>query len=115
MALSVKLNKLKNSEISDNIQLKEYLDTLRSVFYELYIDISFMAEVLHQDLANMKGVKNRLRARIIAGSLRGVAELCKSAGGGAAGTWRQFEQRFAQELEAAPSSKAKRPEKFKIV
>lgn len=115
MVSTAKVNKLRNTEIDNNEDLKEYLTTLRSVLYDLYIDISFTAEVLRSSLANIKGIKNNFRARLVAGSLNKVAELLKSAAGGTAATWRTFEQQFSSELEAAPSSKRKPAERFKIV
>lgn len=110
---AARMAKIKNRDLGSNEELHAYLVDLRSVLYELYIDISFAAEILQGNLRSIKGVKNTLRARIVAGVLRKAAEGCKMAAGQTAATWTAFETRFAEELAAAPK-KAKK-ERFKIV
>lgn len=113
MVTAAKVAKVKNGNVGNNEELKEYLTNLRAVLYELYIDIHFTAEVLQANLRSVRGVKNSIRARLIAGTLRKAAELCKLAAGQSTATWVQFEQRFNAELAAAP--KKAKVEKFKIV
>lgn len=110
---AARMAKIKNRELGSNEELHAYLTDLRSVLYELYIDIAFAAEILQGNLRSIKGVKNTLRARIVAGTLRKAAECCKIAAGQAAATYVAFEVKFAEELAIAPK-KAKR-ERFKIV
>lgn len=110
---AARMAKIKNRELGNNEELREYLTDLRGVLYELYIDISFAAEILEGNLRSMKGIKNSLRARVVASCLRKAAELCKLAAGQSAATWTAFETRFAEELAAAPA-KPKVP-KFKVV
>lgn len=113
MIAASKMAKIKNRELGDNEELKAYLTDLREVLYELYIDISFSSEILQANLRSIKGIKNSVRARIVAGTLRRAAEYCRLAAGQSTATWVQFEQRFVQELSAAP--KKSRVDKFKIV
>lgn len=108
-----KMARIKNRNLGSSEELNAYINDLRSVLYELYIDISFAAEILQGNLRSLKGVKNSLRARIVAGTLRKAAECCKLAAGQTAATWTAFETRFAEELAVAP--KKPRREKFKIV
>lgn len=109
--MSRKIEELKNIELMDNEALKKYLDTLRSLCYDLYNEVNWGAEILQQRLANVKGVRNTVRARSIAASLRTTGESFKMAAAGAVKTWTMFEQKFAEEL----SGSAKKPkEEFKI-
>jgi hypothetical protein len=110
---AAKMARIKNRELGSNEELREYLTDLRSILYELYIDISFSAEILQSNLRTMKGVKNTLRARVVAGCLRKAAELCKLAAGQTAATWIAFETRYAEELAAAPAKP--KVTKFKVV
>lgn len=106
-----KVTELGEIELADNEALKKYLDTLRKLCHDLYIEVNWAADVLQQRLANIKGVKNNVRARLIAAALRTVAESFKIAGAGTVKTWTMFEQKFAEELSAV-----KKPikEEFKI-
>lgn len=113
MIAATKMAKIKNRELGDNEELRAYLTDLRSILYELYIDISFSAEMLQANLRSIKGIRNSVRARVVAGTLRKAAELCKLAAGQSTATWIQFEQRFVEELAAAP--KKTKVDKFKIV
>lgn len=110
---AARMARIKNRDLGSSEELHAYLTDLRSVLYELYIDIAFAAEILQGNLRSIKGVKNTLRARIIAGTLRKAAEACKLAAGQTAATWVTFEVRFAEELAAAPP-KAKK-ERFKVL
>lgn len=103
--MSRKIDELGEIDLSDNLALKKYLDTLRKLCYDLYTEVSWSADMLQQRLANIKGVKNNVRARMIAASLRAVAESFKLAGGAAVKTWTLFENKFANELSEAASSK----------
>jgi hypothetical protein len=109
-----KIDELGEIELSDNIALKKYLDTLRKLCYNLYIEVSWAADVLQQRLANIKGVRNNIRARLIAAALRAVAESFKVAGAGTVKTWTMFETKFSQELELAASASKTPKEEFKI-
>jgi hypothetical protein len=80
--VSRRIDELGEIDLSDNIALKRYLDTLKVLCYDLYTEVSWSAEMLQQRLANVKGIKNTARARIVATALRGVAEAFKIAGGG---------------------------------
>lgn len=110
---TARMAKIKNRELGSNEELHAYLTDLRSVLYELYIDIAFAAEILQGNLRSLKGVKNTLRARIVAGMLRKAAEACKVAAGQTAATWTTFELKYAEELAAAPKKNKK--ERFKVV
>jgi len=109
---AARMAKIKNRELGSNEELHAYITDLRSVLYELYIDISFAAEILQGNLRSLKGVKNSLRARVVAGTLRKAAELCKLAAGQTAATWTTFELRFAEELATAPKKPGRK--KFEI-
>lgn len=109
--MSKRIDELGEIDLSDNIALKRYLDTLKMLCYDLYTEVSWSAEMLQQRLANIKGVKNVARARIIAAALRSVAEALKLAGGGVQKTWTLFENKFAMELsEAASAKKSVKPD-----
>lgn len=109
--MSKRIEELGGIELTDNEALKLYLDTLRGMCYDLYNEVNWGAEILQQRLANVKGVRNTVRARAIAGSLRSAAESFKIAAGIATKTWTMFEQKFAEEL----SGSVKKPkEEFKI-
>lgn len=110
---AARMARIKNRDLGSNEELHAYLTDLRSVLYELYIDIAFAAEILQGNLRSIKGVKNTLRARIVAGTLRKAAEACKLAAGQTAATWTVFEVKFAEELAAAPAKPKK--ERFKVV
>lgn len=109
--MSRKIEELGNIELMDNEALKKYLDTLRSLCHDLYNEVNWGAEILQQRLANVKGIKNTVRARAIAASLRTTGESFKIAAAGAVKTWTMFEQKFAEELAG---SKVKPKEEFKI-
>lgn len=106
-----KIDELGEIELTDNQALKKYLDTLRKMCYDLYIEVSWSADVLQQRLANVKGVKNTIRAKAIAAALRMVGESFKVAGAGVVKTWTMFENKFAEELD---STKRPPKEEFKI-
>jgi hypothetical protein len=108
---AARMAKIKNRDLGSSEELHAYLTDLRSVLYELYIDIAFAAEILQGNLRTIRGVKNTLRARIVAGTLRKAAECCKLAAGQSAATWTAFETKFAEELSTAPK-RSKR--EFKI-
>lgn len=109
--MSKRVEELGNIELMDNEALKKYLDTLRSLCYDLYNEVNWGAEILQQRLANVKGVRNTVRAKSIASALRTTGESFKIAAAGAVKTWTMFEQKFAEEL----ASSAKKPvEEFKI-
>lgn len=109
--MSKRIDELSGIELSDNEALKLFLDTLRSICYDLYNEVNWAAEILQQRLANVKGVRNTVRARAIASALRVTGESFKIAAGGAVKTWTMFEQKFAEEL----SGSVKKPkEEFKI-
>lgn len=110
--MSKRIDELSGVELTDNESLKQYLDTLRNLCYDLYLEVSWSADILQQRLANIKGVKNTVRAKLIAAALRTVAESFKIAGAGTAKTWTMFEQKFAPELEAVAGKKPK--DEFKI-
>lgn len=107
-----RIYKMSENELRNNEELKEYLDQLRSICYDLYMDTAWSAAILQKKLANIKGIKNTLRARIISGALKTVSEAFKIAGAGCTKTWTLFEQRFSEELSKAPK---KPTEEFKIV
>jgi hypothetical protein len=109
--VSKRIEELGGIELTDNEALKLYLDNLRSMCHDLYNEVNWGAEILQQRLANVKGVRNTVRARSIAASLRSVGESFKIAAGGTVKTWTMFEQKFAEELEGS----VKKPkEEFKI-
>lgn len=109
--MSKRIEELGDIELTDNEALKKYLDTLRSICYDLFNEVNWGAEILQQRLANVKGVRNTVRAKAIAAALRTVGESFKIAAGGAVKTWTMFEQKFADELSAS----VKKPkEEFKI-
>lgn len=109
--MSKRVEELGDIELLDNEALKKYLDTLRSLCHDLYNEVNWGAEILQQRLANVKGVRNTVRARAIAASLRSTGESFKLAGAGAVKTWTMFEQKFAEELAGS----ARKPvEEFKI-
>lgn len=110
--MSKRIHELGEIELTDNEALKKYLDTLRSMCYDLYNEVNWGAEILQQRLANVKGVRNTVRARAIAAVLRSVGESFKIAAGGTVKTWTMFEQKFAEELSASAGKKPK--EEFKI-
>lgn len=103
--MSKRVDELGEIDLSDNIALKKYLDTLKTLCHDLYTEVSWSAEMLQQRLANVKGVKNAVRARVVASALKGVAEAFRIAGGGVQKTWTLFENRFAVELSEAASAK----------
>lgn len=103
--MSKRIDELGEIDLSDNVALKHYLDTLKYLCYDLYTEVSWSAEMLEQRLANIKGIRNTARAKIVATALRGVAEAFKIAGGGVQKTWTLFENRFAKELSEAASTK----------
>ncbi len=103
--MSRRIDELGEIDLSDNIALKRYLDTLKVLCYDLYTEVSWSAEMLQQRLANVKGIKNAVRAKVVASALKGVAEAFKIAGGGVQKTWTLFENRFAVELSEAASAK----------
>lgn len=109
--MSKRIEELGGIELTDNEALKLYLDTLRSMCYDLYNEVNWGAEVLQQRLANVKGVRNTVRARAIAAALRTVGESFKIAAGGTVKTWTMFEQKFEEELSG---SVRKPKEEFKI-
>lgn len=105
---------LDGSEIKNNVELKEYLEKLRTVCYELYIETMWTADILQGRLSRIKGVTNRVRARIVAGTLKAVGEAFKLAGKNSAKTWTEFEKHFGEELAKAPSAKRVRKDPFEI-
>lgn len=109
--MSKRIEELGDIELTDNEALKKYLDTLRSMCYDLFNEVNWGAEILQQRLANVKGIKNTVRARQIAAALRSVGESFKVAAGGTVKTWTMFEQKFADELT---ESVRKPVEEFKI-
>lgn len=109
--VSKRIEELGNIELTDNEALKLYLDTLRGMCHDLYNEVNWGAEILQQRLANVKGVRNTVRARSIAAALRSTAESFKIAAGLATKTWTMFEQKFAEELS---TSTRKPKEEFKI-
>lgn len=110
--MSKRIEELGTIELTDNEALKQYLDMLRIMCYDLYNEVNWGAEILQQRLANVKGIKNTIRAKAIAAALRTVAESFKMAAAGTVKTWTMFEQKFAEELEASAGKKPK--EEFKI-
>lgn len=109
-----RIDKLEGAMINNNIELKEYLDALRKDCYDVYTEVMWTADMLQGRLSRIKGVTNHVRARIVAGTLRAVAEAFRLAGKNAAKTFSEFEKHFAPELETAPSRKRKVKESFTI-
>lgn len=109
--MSKRIEELGEIELTDNEALKKYLDALYSMCHSLYNEVNWGAEILQQRLANVKGVRNTVRARAIAASLRSVAESFKIAAGLTTKTWTMFEQKFAEELAGSVN---KPKEEFKI-
>lgn len=112
--MSRRIDELGEMELTDNEALKKYLDTLRKLCYDLYLEVSWASDLLQQRLANVKGIKNTVRARAVGMALRAVAEALKGAGAGTVKTWTLFEQKFANELEEAAGKKRPPKEEFKI-
>lgn len=104
-----------STEVSDNVELKKFLDASIKLNHNLYIDYHFAADQLQAVLSTVKGIRNNARARIIAAQMRTAAECHKAAAFALKKVWAKFQQQFAAELAAAPSSKKKVPDKFKIV
>lgn len=107
-----RVGKLEGSGIRNNLELKEYIDNARRIESDLYFELHMAAEVIQSNLSRVKGVTNRLRARIIGSALHSVADLHKTATSGLAKVWVLFERHFNAELEAAPSRKAAKVDKF---
>lgn len=102
-----RVEKLEGAMIKNNIELKEYLDALRKDIYDVYVEIMWTADMLEGRLSRVQGITNRVRAKIVAGTLKAVGEAFKLAGKNTAKTWTEFEKHFGPELEKAPSRKRK--------
>lgn len=109
-----KIKELGEIELSDNEALKKYLDTLLSMCRDLYDETNWAAAILQARLANIKGVKNIVRAKQVSMALQNVADSFKNAGAGTQKTWTVFEQKFAPELSEVSGKKRPPKEEFKI-
>lgn len=113
-----------NSPLNTASELEGYLKKVKDLYRDLYMELTFAAEVLQQNLATLPvidsranggilgGANSRLRARRVANQLRKAAEASKYAGGQSVKTWREFTRAFAPEIDAKRAG-SKRP-KFEV-
>jgi parvulin-like peptidyl-prolyl isomerase len=103
---------LEGHSIKNNEELKAYLDQARRIHADLYLELHMAAGVIESNLSRVKGVTNRVRARVIGRAMRTIADLNKTAVAGLAKVWTTFETYFAAELSQAASAKRKQRDTF---
>lgn len=112
-----------DSPLNTASELENFCKKLRDLERDFYMELAFAAEQLQQNLATlpvagssggMFGAANsRVRAKMVADSLRRAAEAHKYSGGQAVKVWRQFVKVYAPEIDAARNKNSKRPT-FKV-
>jgi|SRR5215203_3253682 len=103
---------LESIEINSNIELKDYLEKARRIEADLYFELHMAADLIESRLKTVKGVTNRIRAKIIGSAIHKIADMHKGATTALQGVWLTFEKYFKEELEAAPSRKRKLKDDF---
>jgi|SRR5215217_175520 len=103
---------LESIEINSNIELKDYLEKARRIEADLYFEYHMAADLIENRLKTIKGITNRVRAKIIGNALHKVADMHKGATTALQAIWLQFEKYFKEELEVAPSRKRRSKESF---
>ena len=111
MSLGDRIKEL-DSPLNSSQELGRYLRKLRDLCRDVYLEISFAADELQENLSTlpvadsrynsgvMGSANSKLRARKVAGCLRRGAEAQKYVGTQAVRTWREFTRAFAPEIEA---------------
>jgi hypothetical protein len=111
-----------DSPLNTASELEGYLKKIRDLYKELYLEVSFAAELLQQNLATLPvansrmtggvagSANSRVRAKLVADNLRRIAESNMYCGGQAVKTWRQFTKTFAPEIEATRMKNPKQPQ-----
>ena len=101
-----------DSPLNTASELEGYTRKLRDLFHDLYVELSFGAQVLQENLATLPvaeskvggplgAANSRMRAKKVADQLRKAAEAAKYSGGQSVKTWREFVRTFAPEIDAA--------------
>ncbi len=103
---------LKSIEINSNLELKEYLDKARRYEADMYFELSMAAGLIEDRIKTIKGVTNRVRAKIIGSAMYKIADMHKAATVALQHVWLQFEKYYKDELEAAPSRKRRPKDNF---
>jgi len=104
------------SNLSSSTELEAYVNRVRALCRDLYMELEFGSELLQKNLSTLpvadgagKGlagkVSSRVRAKKVADNLRRAAEAHKYAGGQATKTWTMFVKSFAPEIEQARNKK----------
>ena len=99
-----------NSPLNTATELEKYLNKVKELERDLYMELSFAAEVLQQNLSTLPAsdgrggimgtVSSKVRAKRVANNLRRAAEASKYSGAQAVKTWREFVKAFAPEIDA---------------
>lgn len=101
-----------DSPLNTMQELERYCKKARDLCRDIYMDFSFAADELQQNLATLPtsnlrfsagpvgAANSKLRARKVARQLRKAAEAQKYAGVQVVRTWREFTRAFAPEIEA---------------
>lgn len=103
------------SNLSSSTELENYVNRVRALCRDLYMELEFGSELLQKNLSTLpvadsgKGpvgkISSKLRAKKVADNLRRAAEAHKYAGGQATKTWTMFVKSFAPEIEQARNKK----------
>lgn len=106
------------SDLNTSSALEEYLNKLKGLFKELYLELNFAAEELQANLSTLPVQDSRLanggvvgsanskvRAKLVADNLRRMAESCMYSGANAVKTWQQFVKTFAPEIDTMRKKK----------
>jgi len=113
--MTSKIEEIGDTEVNNNEDLLSYVNKARKVDHTLYLEYHWMADQLEAKLANIKGVRNRARAKKIAQEFRKAAEAHKQSANFLQTGWTIFEQQFDPELKAAKRRGPKPKEPFTIV
>lgn len=113
-----------DSPLNTTKELETYLGRVRELHRDLYMDLSFAAEVIQQNLSTLPvadskagafgATHSRVRARKVARCLRRAADANKYAGAQAVKTWREFIRSFAPEIEMIRNGGKKTQPKFEL-
>jgi hypothetical protein len=120
MAKARRIDEL-DSPLHTATELEAYLKRVQDLYKDLYMELSWGAEVLQKNLSTIPvadskhqgGVRgstvSKIRARKVANHLKRASEASKYAGGEAVKTWREFTRSFAPEIEAIRQKRQTRP------
>src|SRR5699024_8352891 len=114
--MSKRMDELGDTNLASSSELEAYINRVRELSRDLYMELEFGAELLQKNLSTLpvaesKGgvtgkVSSKVRAKKVADALRRAAEANKYAGGQATKTWSLFAKSFAPEIEQARNKKA---------